>query len=217
MDDFLRSLEGPTVLVKVGTGDGGRDFTVSRALLCQNSEWFRSALEGDRFKEGQTGVISLPEDSTRAFSSFHFYLLRRRMLFPVEKLEDGTVDAFADQLETCIETWTFANKYSMHTLKDTAMIAFCWHLQHATGNVIGLPAACLALCFSHTGEGSPLRQLAADYIVTRMKGKKSDAGELVGDLAPLQGFIQALNEAHQFHHDAEEGTSNHVRISDSLT
>ncbi|WPB05421.1 uncharacterized protein RHO25_010073 [Cercospora beticola] len=205
MDDFLRSLEGPTVLVKVGTGDSIRHFTVSRALLCQNSVWFKTALEGDRFQEGQTGVISLPEDSPRAFSSFYFYLFRRKIILTAMKLNEGTFEAFVDQLETCIETWIFANKYSMCFLQDAAMLAFCWHLQLATGNAVGLPASCLALCFSQTAEGSPLRKLAADYIVTRMQGEQPDAGELVGKLAPLQGFIQALNEAHQFHHDAGKG------------
>ncbi|CAK1365224.1 unnamed protein product [Cercospora beticola] len=122
------------------------------------------------------------------------------------KLNEGTFEAFVDQLETCIETWIFANKYSMCFLQDAAMLAFCWHLQLATGNAVGLPASCLALCFSQTAEGSPLRKLAADYIVTRMQGEQPDAGELVGKLAPLQGFIQALNEAHQFHHDAGKDT-----------
>ncbi|PPJ55505.1 hypothetical protein CBER1_07045 [Cercospora berteroae] len=209
MEKFLSKLEGPTVLVKVGTGDSSREFTVSRSLLSLCT-WFRAALEDDRFQEGRTGVISLPEDTLRAFRSFYFYLLRRKLIFKYLYLKSETFDEFVEQLNTSIEIWIFAGKYSSRYLRDCAMEAFCWHLDSATPNDIGLPPASLAVCFSHTAEDSPLRKLAADYVVTRMHGGKADAGELVGELAPLRGFIQALNEAHQFHHDAKKGTSIYI-------
>lgn len=86
------------------------------------------------------------------------------------------------------------------------MDAICIFLDTATLNA-GLPAASLAACFSRTTETSPLRKIAADYVFTRMADDSVDAGELVGQLAAVQGFIQALHEAQKFHHEAKQGTS----------
>ena len=209
-DQRCRQMEGPTVLVKVGTGDNLRDSSLPRDGLVEKSQRLENALRDDRSQEGKTGVISLPEDTPRAFGAFgafYYYLFHGVLKYDEFHMEDDFFDQSVEQLERAIEAWVFADKYALPHMQDCAMEALCHFLDCATSMCLGLPAASLAAYFSRTTETSPLRKIAADYVVTRIDEGHHDAGELVGQFGPVQGFVQALHEAQSFHHDARQGKS----------
>ncbi|KAF2214162.1 hypothetical protein CERZMDRAFT_96186 [Cercospora zeae-maydis SCOH1-5] len=200
MDDFLKQMEGPTVLIKVGTGEDSRDFTVPKALLCDKSKWFKNALSHKAFIESRTGVIHLPEDTVSGFTSFYFYLFTKYLAYRDVKLGRDTAELFIEQLDSAVEAWLFADKYLLLGMRNCAMYALCAHLSDATCEDIGIPAASLAACFARTADSSPLRMIVADYVVTRMDEERLDAEDLVQELAGEEGFVKALHEAQNFHH-----------------
>ncbi|KAM3416172.1 hypothetical protein BST61_g7780 [Cercospora zeina] len=201
---FLEQMEGPTVLIKVGTGDDSRDFTVPKGLLCSGSEWFERALSHKAFIECRTGIIHLPEDTVSGFKSFYYHLFNGHLAYRNVDLDEETTELFIEQVDAAIDAWVFADKYSLLGMRDCAMYALCAHLSIATSNNIGIPATSLAACFSRTADSSALRTVVADYVVTRMDEDRLDADDLVQDLAGEEGFVKALHEAQIFHNSGEK-------------
>ncbi|KAI5356778.1 putative BTB/POZ domain-containing protein [Septoria linicola] len=203
MDEFLKHMEEPIVLVRVGSGQTIRDFKIPKGLLCKQSQWFRSALKSDTFQEGKTGVINLPDDTPGAFTSFFYYIHTERLAFPeVDVTGSNVSEELGQRLRNAMEAWIFADKYKLPHMQDCAMSALCDFLSSATHRVPTLKPEYLELSFTKTAEGSSLRMLVADYLVTRIDSNKNDIGQVVSTLAILPGVMQALHEAQSFHYAA---------------
>lgn len=72
-------------VVKIYVGRKRKEFIVHKNLICDASKFFNDAFTGP-FKEGQEGVMYMPEDDPESFSCFIEWLYRN----PLPIVEDGT-------------------------------------------------------------------------------------------------------------------------------
>ncbi|KAK4888049.1 hypothetical protein LTR27_013008 [Elasticomyces elasticus] len=169
MEDFVRQTHDELITVRVGSGEGLRDFKLPKALLCARVAWFDSALRDERFLEGKTGVITLPEDDPNIFVAVHYYIYNQTLSFAQipGREEDSTR---AEQIAYCIRVWILGHKYCMVGLQNCAMQRICLLLKEKEDEPL-IDNITLKACFSFTAPGSPLRTLAIDYIVDRTSAK----------------------------------------------
>jgi hypothetical protein len=71
-------------VVKIHVGRKRKEFIVHKKLICDASKFFKDAFTGP-FKEGQEGVMYMPEDDPESFSCFIEWLYRN----PLPIIEDG--------------------------------------------------------------------------------------------------------------------------------
>lgn len=85
----VHSTSGGIVTVNVGGAEDKsgevRTFTVHESLVVHYSEFFRAALDGDRWKEGATRVVDLPVDDPDAFELYVSWLYTKRLHYGLEK------------------------------------------------------------------------------------------------------------------------------------
>ncbi|KAK5684659.1 hypothetical protein LTR17_027159 [Elasticomyces elasticus] len=169
MEDFVQQTHDELVTVRVGDGEEIRDFKLPKALLCARVAWFNSALRDERFLEGNTGIITLPEDDPSIFVAVHYYIYNQTLSFAQipEREEDCTR---AEQIAYCIRVWILGHKYCMTGLQNCAMQRACLLLKEKEDEPL-IDNITLKACFSFTAPGSPLRTLAIDYIVDRTSAK----------------------------------------------
>ncbi|KAK5677073.1 hypothetical protein LTS10_010262 [Elasticomyces elasticus] len=165
MEDFVRQTHDELITVRVGSGEGLRDFKLPKALLCARVAWFDSALRDERFLEGNTGIITLPEDDPGIFVAVHYYIYNQTLSFPQISRDDEN-SMRAEHISYCIRIWIFGHKYCMVGLQNCAMQKTCSLLKEDEEEPL-LDNATLKACFAYTVPGSPLRTLAIDYIVDR--------------------------------------------------
>jgi hypothetical protein len=78
-------------MINVGQGEQKRSFAVHEALITARSKFFKNAMCGD-WKEAQTKVVNLPEDSPTAFALYEQLLYSSRIPSKVEPLEAHDID-----------------------------------------------------------------------------------------------------------------------------
>ena len=71
--DQPSDLFGETIIVKVGTGETQKSFTLHKGILCHYSGYFKAALNR-KFAEATAGVVELPEDEVKVFEAFVIWL-----------------------------------------------------------------------------------------------------------------------------------------------
>ena len=71
------ALTQPTVAVKVGADE--KTYYLHKGLLMEHSSYFRAALDPSKFKEGETGIILLPDVESKVFNLFAEWLYRSAM------------------------------------------------------------------------------------------------------------------------------------------
>ncbi|KXT11767.1 hypothetical protein AC579_1641 [Pseudocercospora musae] len=202
MDDFIRRLEGPTVVVCVGPTEERRDFKVAKDLLFEKSEWFKNALKDERFVEGQLNIIELPEDTPSVFAAFYYFILHHdELAFEAVCVQHDGIEACCEQLKLCIDLWIFGDKIRMLELQNAAMKRACVIVRECDIRKAAIPAAVLQNCFSKTLPGSPLQVLAADYVVDCMVTEPQKSAQLLSGLATVEGFVTALLKSHVKYHE----------------
>ncbi|KAK5739181.1 hypothetical protein LTR17_005482 [Elasticomyces elasticus] len=165
MEDFVLQTHDELITVRVGSGEGLRDFKLPKALLCARVAWFDSALRDERFLEGNTGIITLPEDDPGIFLAVHYYIYNQTLSFAQIPESDGD-STRAKQIAYCIRIWILGHKYCMTGLQNCAMQRACLLLKEKEDESL-IDNITLKACFSFTAPYSPLRTLAIDYIVDR--------------------------------------------------
>ncbi|KXT06886.1 hypothetical protein AC578_7197 [Pseudocercospora eumusae] len=203
MDDFIRQLEGPTVVVCVGPteNENRRDFKVAKHLLCEKSDWFNDALKDERFVEGQLSIVELPEDSPSVFAAFYYFILHHdELAFKPVCIETDGIETCCEQLKLCIDIWIFGDKIGMPKLQNAAMRRACFVTDECTIKECVIPAAVLEACFSRTLPNSPLQVLATDYVVDCMIMEPEKSAQLLHHLSPIEGFVRAVQEAQEYYH-----------------
>ena len=60
--------------VEVIVGPQKIRYKLHKNIICRNSGYFLKALQSDRFKEGQTGIIELPEEDPHDFWMLAYWL-----------------------------------------------------------------------------------------------------------------------------------------------
>jgi hypothetical protein len=67
----------PTVVVRVGRH--GQEFNVPKGLAIRYSGYFREALRPDSFKEGEPGVVTVPDTDPQSFQRFIHWLYHQQL------------------------------------------------------------------------------------------------------------------------------------------
>lgn len=181
------------VILAVGQGDEPKSFSVPKGLLCGRSSWFKNALKADRFVEGRTKEIQLPEDGPDIVEAFIYFLYNRSLAFDdTNPVDDDTCGA---ELKFCSRFWAFADKYLLPKLQNVAILRACSFLRQSDH----IAADTLAQCFRTTGDGSLIRILVADYCVRQaeVRGNEFDVGEKLGG---CPGFMAALHDSEAAFH-----------------
>ncbi|KXS97763.1 hypothetical protein AC578_3188 [Pseudocercospora eumusae] len=198
---LIEDLSSELITVKVGVDDDQKEYKVPRALLSKSSPWFEAALKGDRFKEGRTATIELPEDRADVFELFVYFLYRG-----VLELDSTNSDLSiqAEHLLLCCRTWTFAEKYLLQGLQNCAMHGACFLLNHEFDHSAfePLPAATLASCWQASTQDSPIRDILADYIVLSLEDG-SDLG-MEQHMADCPGMMRAMHASEAFFYNTRE-------------
>jgi hypothetical protein len=214
-------MHGEKVTVIVGESDK-KTFLVSRDLITKKAPWFVSALNG-QFKESN-GVIELPEDKLKPFAAFLYWLHVDGLNF--EDLEDITSTPTDLLLKDCISIWVFGDKYRAGSLQNAAMQRICEILIHREPRA-QKQSACseastsqtspattgdsrheIALdtstqCFAFTRANSPLRVLAADYLVNEIECKKVPGSKFDIIAGPGHSFSE-IYKAFRHYHDVQK-------------
>ncbi|KAK4542970.1 hypothetical protein LTR36_005968 [Oleoguttula mirabilis] len=188
--DLFR-MHGDKVTVTVGQDEAKKTFTVSKELLCSQSKWFAKALDG-RFKEGITGTVELPHDSSQVFAAFYYHLHHRVLAFtPLDTMSKP----LELQLLECLNIWIFGDKYELPGLQNCASLRACEMMAEDTA--LSMPT--MQACFERTARGSPIRCLLAEYIVKKVETDGDYIGEY-DDIAGIHGSLSELYEAQRFYH-----------------
>jgi hypothetical protein len=208
---------------------------IPKDMLCEKSEFFAKALAEGRFKESLEGVIHLPEDDSRAFAAFYYWLHTGEVRFEGlwTGLKAGTLD-LNEHVRECIAIWVFGDKYHVPVLQNAAVGRLCEVLgllqslssckrdadddddddddaeqpdnhnpnrSAATPPTLALRATMqklsvetLTQCFASTRPNSPLRILAADYVVQQIEGGPGPDHEKV----PPSTFNAITNSGQDF-------------------
>ncbi|KAH9215359.1 hypothetical protein DL95DRAFT_408542 [Leptodontidium sp. 2 PMI_412] len=109
-------------IVTIHVGPKQKNFTVHKKLLCDRSEFFSKAFNGE-FKEATDGVMYLPEDDADAFDSMIVYIYQNLLpVFPNlecdEYLETILYPLFALAEKLCLNE--LANRV-MDLIQDTGL------------------------------------------------------------------------------------------------
>lgn len=169
--DECRELESEHVTVKVGKDTGRKDFTVPKKILCR-SEWFRNALKEDRFLEGETKIITLPEDQPDVFQVFPYFIYNGSLCFP--RLGSDMANATrGEELALHARLWAFGDKYLHPRFQSFVIFRLCEILQDIFYPE-SIPSDALATAFRSCEANSPIRILIGDYVAQCMEITKGE-------------------------------------------
>jgi BTB/POZ domain len=99
-------------MVTIYVGPKQKEFYVHKALLCKSADFFKGAFRPE-FKEGQEGVMYMPDDEPQAFTLFVDYIYR-------SKIAIGNTE---NHLNNLYDFYYFADKLCLTELKDKIMDA----------------------------------------------------------------------------------------------
>ena len=127
-------------------------FYLHKRLLCQASNFFATALQQDQFKEGREGVVCLPTENIRQFSTFAHWLYTKT-------LAQGFFQ-ITGKLHRLIDLHVFADEYSICEFRMTVL----GHIFDILRRDRTIKLQFISLAYSKTLEGSSLRRLLSDHI-----------------------------------------------------
>lgn len=170
-----------------------QDFSLPKDALCSRSEWFKSALQENRFQEGITKTIELHEDLPAVFELFVFFIYFETLIYDLADDQHDDPSTRKDELILCANLWIFSDKYLLPDLQDCSMLRICRLFNDSYfGNCI--PNQALATLFSMVRDDCPIRVAVADYVVDRLE-KKDPNLQVCPELASCPGFYQALHDS----------------------
>ncbi|KAK4623949.1 hypothetical protein CLAFUW4_05315 [Fulvia fulva] len=181
----VQQIKSEQVTIRVGSDSKQRGFAMPKDLLCARAEWFKNALKEDRFIEGSTGVIELPDDLPEVFEAFEFFLYQSQLWF--ESPDKLTEEELQEELILNARIWTFGDKYLLPQLQDIAMSRMCAVLDQ--GDALNCSAHTLAQCYNAVRADSPVRLIIIDNLVDRLQhGEDISMAE---ELAACPGIFAA--------------------------
>ena len=156
-------------------------------------------MKDERFQEGQTKTIHLPDDTPEVFEAFVYHLYNNELAFP--KIRGGGVQRRIDSVLLCARIWVFADKLLQRNMQDAAMLRLCFLLNDdwQIGTSI-LPTSALATCFSIGADHEILRLLVADYLVLRLH-KGDLVGKIEQEFVGCVGIVEAIHASEQALHE----------------
>jgi hypothetical protein len=200
----------PSVIIHVGEGSGRKTFTVPKGLLCQ-APWFAKALRENGFKEGTKNVITLPKDDPQAFEIFVFYLCHKAVQFEripdVDEFDDATTQEASakwrlSDLQICLATWVFGEKYDLPHLQNLVLLQACntLMLKDSIRRLVKLPVSVLDAHYGAVPPGSPPRIFIAEYIVDREEISKDTIDDFE-TMTAHENFLDDISTARTRYHD----------------
>lgn len=106
------------ITVKVGPEE--KAYRVLKPILVHHSEYFRKALQSDKFEEGRTGVVRLPEIEPSIFNVFVDWLYAPK---PASKWRKYLSKLAIDTDMGYVLVYTFADRFMVASLKETCVKA----------------------------------------------------------------------------------------------
>ena len=144
-------------IVEIAVGPEKVLFNIHKGLLCRNSSYFRSALEGE-FKESSEGKVHLPEDDPEVFQRFQLWLYTGSV---IESSGEGTK---AIDWMVFFRLYVFGDARGVAGLQNATIDALIdkSHKEIALPSILGPN-----YIYDNTVEKSPLRRLMVDWVVYR--------------------------------------------------
>ncbi|KAK4501318.1 hypothetical protein PRZ48_007126 [Zasmidium cellare] len=177
-DEFASGFEEPD-MVKIQLEDGGV-FWVQEPILCNLSDYFRTALKG-QFKESHTKTLRLPGCTTDTFKHLLFWIVNHKLEPPMIDLYDTS----AVQVQL-VKLWALGQEYLLPKLQN--MVTDClWQLFVLSE---ARPAA-ISEAFELTSEGSELRQLFLSQVESDVREKRGCTEEEMDQIGRVPGFTKA--------------------------
>jgi hypothetical protein len=130
-----------------------RTFHVFKGLLTHYSTYFKTALQ-DRWTEGETSIVKLPDDDSDVFSAVFHWLFTQKLYF--ELAPDGSIP-LSDRLICGV--YVFGDARGMPDLCNAAIDL----LFQKCVQIYMYPKSCLNYVWEHTMEGSVLRKFLTDF------------------------------------------------------
>jgi hypothetical protein len=180
------------ILVQLEDGSANK-YTVSKALLCNASDYFSKALNG-AFVEASLQSLKLPGCDTVTFESFLYWLCHR--YFPVGfELAAPGHDVAHKQSRQCvlIKLWCFADEHLIPNLQDATMIALLSNFEETNTSI---QAVRVVNQLSQNGQliwEVVMRELAHDY--DNIKRESNVVQELAGIPGVMEDLIERLRGA----------------------
>ena len=145
----------------VGTAPNMTTWYIHRGLLTNYSQYFRAALEKDRFAESNSNSISLPDDDSSAFEIFALWIytvgLTGHHSFNIKLREDHCF--------IFVKAYCLGDKFGIPRFKNDALRAL------AAVNLVQLRITpeSVIYAFDHTMKGSGLRAMLTDMLATSIQ------------------------------------------------
>lgn len=144
-------------------------FTVSKALLCDASDYFKKALDGG-FREASDKVLRLPDCDADTLRLFTGYLTRRTLPSFNEiyagkgSHEEKTEEVVARQC-MLVRLWAFGGKYFLPRMQNAAMVSLANSLCESYNVMKAIALEPVQLAFEITGRDSALcKMLAMEFL-----------------------------------------------------
>ncbi|KAF2500734.1 hypothetical protein BU16DRAFT_535288 [Lophium mytilinum] len=92
-------------LITVNVGPDAEPYLIYKELICHYSPHFRAIFNSERWKEGESGIVPLPDVSVRVFAHFHQWL------------ETQSLDHVKDHLDL-LDLYIFADSELVNSLQN---------------------------------------------------------------------------------------------------
>ena len=138
--------------MKVVVGEGRTEFGIHKGLLCEYSEYFEAALNGN-FTEAETGVVELLDEEISTFEVFHTWLYSKKLV--VE--EDGQEQKAGVPL--IVRLYIFGDRRGVRKLRNDCINALVVNMNC---NILTYVVEELEHIYENTSPGSSLRRLVED-------------------------------------------------------
>jgi BTB/POZ domain len=108
-----------TVMINTGQGERSQTFTVHKDLLCQSSEFFRLAFDG-QFLESKTGCLDFSEVDSMTFEVLYHWLYTGS----VSSIPSFASESGVDLDLLWLRVFTMAHQYMIDPLQEIAFFCF---------------------------------------------------------------------------------------------
>ncbi|KAI4743409.1 hypothetical protein E4T50_06207 [Aureobasidium sp. EXF-12298] len=155
-------------MVSLLVGPNKEKYNLHKGLLCFYSDFFRAAFKGS-FKEAEEGKIELPDVGTEVFEAFQVWLYSRSLRVSENHGDSSDRPPFLS-FHTLAHLWVLGDKYQIPLLQNCAIDALLEKLKEENKFSTGV----VAIAYTGTMVGSPLRKLAIDIHVLKMIHKPGE-------------------------------------------
>lgn len=150
--------------MKIIVGNSEPPIQFQQSVLEGISRYFTSAFGNERFEEGKSGILRLPEDSVEVWKIISKWIIHREI--PETLIEEDLLLA--------IRCWTTGDKYDIKEFQDAVMLCMLIELSSDSDPSITDPKLSpemVQVAFENTAVGSPLRNLVVERKVLEYRSE----------------------------------------------